>query len=271
MCRLFGYVTEQKRSVADLLGDEGLAAFTSLTAVHADGWGMAWHDDGRTVRTASSPRSAAEDATYDDLASTALADAGMVHLRWATGGLDVGPENTHPFFDKHYALAHNGHISPIADLEALLSPESRAALEGDTDSERYFRFIRQCIAECGDEIEGVSEALARLIKHFPRSSLNALLLAPTRMFAIHINSKAVSPLRALREMFDDEGAIPDRHTTEYFAMDYRVTDGSIEVVSSGLDQPGWSRVPADTAVAVELDTREVTRLDPVSTLADREG
>src|SRR5690606_34144376 len=153
------------------------------------------------------------------------------------------------FFDEHYALAPSGHISPISALDALLSADTRAALEGDTASERYVRVIRQCIEARGDEVDGASVALAPMIKHFPRASRDALLPAPTPMFAIHINSKAVSPLRALREMFDDEGEIPDRHTTEYFAMDYRVTDNGIEVVSSGLDQPGWSRVPADTAVA----------------------
>ncbi len=203
MCRLYGYVTRAERSAADLLGEDGLAAFTSLTAVHSDGWGTAWHTaDGRT-HTESSPRSAAMDPRYDQLMREPLSCAGLVHLRWATGGLDVGPQNTHPFFDRQYALAHNGHIAPISGLEELLTPPSRAALHGDTDSERYFRFVRQCIDESGDEVRGVTHALARLIKHFPHSSLNALLLAPTRMFAIHINSRATSPLRALRAMFRD--------------------------------------------------------------------
>lgn len=269
MCRLFGHVTRTERSVADLLGDEGLKAFTSLTTVHSDGWGMAWHGADGHTRTASSPVTADMDPEYAELVRQPLSCAGLVHLRWATGGLDVGPQNTHPFFDDDYALAHNGHISPISKLEGMLTPQSREALRGDTDSERYFRFVRQCIDECGDEAEGVTRALASLIKHFPRSSLNALMLAPTRMFAIHINSKANSPLRALREMFDDEGEIPHRHTTEYFAMDYRVVEDSIEVVSSGLDQPGWTPVPADTAVMVDLETRDVTRLDPVAMLDEQ--
>src|SRR3546814_5953318 len=110
-------------------------------------------------------------------------------LRWATGGLDVRPENTHPFFDDDFAFAHNGHVSPISELEELLSPASRAALVGDTDSERYFRFVRQSIEEHGDEAEGVSQALATLIKKFPESSLNALMLTPESMFAIHLNSR----------------------------------------------------------------------------------
>ncbi|KQY51623.1 MULTISPECIES: class II glutamine amidotransferase [unclassified Nocardioides] len=266
MCRLFGYVTQSPCSVADLLGQEGLAAFTSLTSVHSDGWGMAWHAKDGTTRTSSSPRSADIDETYGILVREPLSGAGLVHLRWATGGLEVRPENTHPFFAHDAAFAHNGHIHPIAELEALLTPRTRSMLRGDTDSERYFRFVHQSVEEHDDEAVGVTTALSTLIKKFPRCSLNALMLTPTHMFAIHINSRADSPLRALRELFDDEGEIPPRHTTEYFAMDYREHDGRLEIVSSGLGQAGWTPVPADTAVMVDLATREVTRLDPIAIL-----
>lgn len=265
MCRLFGYVTESPCAVADLLGEEGLEAFTSLTAVHSDGWGMAWQTPEGT-RTTSSPHSADVDDDYRKLVAEPLSNAGFVHLRWATGGLEVRPENTHPFLTDDAAFAHNGHIHPIGELEELLTPESKARLRGDTDSERYFHFVHQCVEEYGDEAEGVTHALATLVKKFPRCSLNALMLTSTHMFAIHINSRADSPLRALREMFDDEGDIPPRHMTEYFAMDYRETEHGLEIVSSGLGQPGWTPVPADTAVMVDLETREITRLDPVAQL-----
>lgn len=265
MCRLFGYVTQSPTSVADLLGEDGLAAFTSLTKVHSDGWGMAWQAPEGT-RTTSSPRSADIDETYRMLVREPLASSGLVHLRWATGGLDVRPENTHPFFTDDAAFAHNGHIFPIDELEALLTPATRARLRGDTDSERYFRFVHQCVEEYGDEAVGVTRALATLIKKFPRCSLNALMLTTTHMFAIHINSRADSPLRALRELFDDEDEIPPRHATEYFAMDYRESEEGLQIVSSGLDEPGWTPVPADTAVMVELASREITRLDPIIVL-----
>ncbi len=110
MCRLFGYVTQSPRSVADLLGEDGLAAFTSLTSVHSDGWGMAWHAQDGTTRTSSSPRSADIDETYGLLVRESLSSAGLVHLRWASGGLDVRPENTHPFFAHDAAFAHNAHL-----------------------------------------------------------------------------------------------------------------------------------------------------------------
>ena len=271
MCRLLGYVAERPTAVVDLIGEEALAEFTALTVVHADGWGMAWRDpDSGRIACASSPDSAARDTTYAELVDRPLGGAGLVHLRWATGGLAVKPENTHPFVeDGRYAFAHNGHVSPIQDLEDLLTPESRSRLRGDTDSERYFRFLLQCIEEAGgDEPAGVTRGLATLVREFPTSSLNALMLTPDRMFAVHINSHAKPPAEALREMFEGEEEIPRRHVTDYFTMDYRVKHNSVQVVSSGLDEDGWASVPRDLAVMVDLTTHERVPLD-LTMAADR--
>jgi predicted glutamine amidotransferase len=264
VCRLLGYVCDRPTSVVELIGRDPLAEFTALTVVHRDGWGMAWRDpESGRITSASSPESAARDATYADLVARPLGSAGLVHLRWATGGLPVSPENTHPFVeDGKYAFAHNGHVSPMDELEALLTAESRAHLQGETDSERYFRFVLQCIHEAGgDEPAGVTRALVTLMERFPTSSLNALLLTPTRMFGVHINSHAESPARALKEMFAAEEEIPSRHVTDYFTMDYRVTHNSVQVVSSGLKDDGWASVPRDMAVMVDLRTHQRVPLD----------
>jgi len=268
---LLGYVTTSPISVAELLGEEALAKFTALTAVHGDGWGMAWHEDGDGTRCASSPDTAALDPTYDELTRCALGAAGLVHLRWATGGLPVTLENTHPFRNGDYAFAHNGHVSPISRLEMLLSDESRAQLKGDTDSERYFRYVLQTIAATGSEPEGIAVALGTLMDEFPESSLNALMLTPSYLFAVHINTNAPAPTKALRDLFEAESEIPARHQTEYFAMDYRVTPDAVHVISSGLDEEGWTPVPEDTAAMVDLETRQITRLDPVRRSRHRSG
>lgn len=265
MCRLLGYVQDREVSVEELLGSEGLEGFTALTAVHGDGWGMAWREDGGT-RAVSAPDSAAEDATYGDLVRRPLSRAGLVHLRWATGGLPVAPQNTHPFVDGDYAFAHNGHVSPIDRLEGLLTAETRSRLRGDTDSERYFRFVLQCIEEEGDLEAGVQRALGVLMRDFPDCSLNALMLTPTHLVGIHVNSRATSPRQGLRDLFDNEDDVPPRHLSEYFAMDYRVDDHGITVISSGLDEEGWTPVPDDMAVMIDLATREVVRLDTVAAL-----
>lgn len=259
MCRLLGYVSDRPVSVRDVLGEEGLEEFTALTAVHGDGWGMAWREDGG-VRTVTSPRSAVLDEQYDDLVSRPLASAGFLHLRWATGGLEITPENTHPFVHGDHAFAHNGHVAPISRLEELLGPDTCAQLRGTTDSERYFRFVERCIEDEGDETEGVTRALSVLRKEFPHASLNALLLTPESLFSVHVNSGATPPLAGLRELFESPEQIPTRHEDEYFAMDYRVVGEAVHVISSGIDPDGWTSVPDDTAVRVDVATREITRL-----------
>jgi predicted glutamine amidotransferase len=261
VCRLLGYVADRPTSVAEVLGAEGLDAFTALTKVHGYGWGAAWHEPGDGLRCVSSPATATLDPAYADVTHRALGRAGLLHLRWATGGLPVTPENTHPFREGDYAFAHNGHVSPIDRLESLLTAESCAGLRGDTDSERYFRFVLQCITESGDEEAGVATALGVLTEEFPESSLNALLLTPTRMFGVHVNSRATPPSKGLRALFKSEADIPARHQSEYFAMDYRIAPDAVHVISSGLDEEGWTPVPADTVAMVDLATRRITRLE----------
>ncbi|KRF36189.1 class II glutamine amidotransferase [Nocardioides sp. Soil805] len=262
MCRLLGYVARRPTSVVDVLGEDEFEAFTALTAVHGDGWGMAWQDpDDHTIRRRTSASSATQDPAYSRLAHQSLGRAGMLHLRWATPGLPVTPENTHPFVEDGYAFAHNGHISPVDRLEGLLTERSRAALRGTTDSERYFRFVLQHVADRGDDADGLRQALGVLVQHFPRASLNALLLTPTHMFGVHINSRAPAPVEGLQELFADDDEIPPRHTDDYFAMDFRVTPDAVHVISSGIDPEGWTPVPEDTATAVDLATLERTRLD----------
>ncbi len=261
MCRLLGYVARHPTSVVEVLGQADFDAFTALTAVHGDGWGMAWQDPiDSTLRIESSADSAVDDAAYEELSHRRLGRAGILHLRWATPGLKVTPENTHPFVDGGYAFAHNGYISPVDRLESLLGPQSRAALRGDTDSERYFRFVVQCIEETGDDAEGLSRALGVLVDEFPDASLNALMLTPTHMFGVHINSRAVAPVPGLQELFDSEEEFPHRHTDEYFAMDYRLTEDAVHVISSGIDPDGWTPVPEDSAAMVDLASLEVRSL-----------
>jgi predicted glutamine amidotransferase len=261
MCRLLGYIATHPLAAVDVLGEPAFDTFTSLAALHGDGWGMAWRDGDHHTHTEASPESAARDPRYAQLARQPLGSAGFVHLRWATGGLPVVRENTHPFTDGNYAFAHNGNIKPIPQIEALLTPESKAKLRGATDSERYFRFLIQCIEESESEESGVTRGLHVMMKEFPHASLNALLLTPTTMFAIHINSKAASPPRALSKLYASEADMPPRHATEYYAMDYRITPDAVHIISSGLQEPGWVSVPPDAAAMIDLATCELTELD----------
>lgn len=261
MCRLLGYVGDSPLSAEDALGPDQFAAFTGLSRVHRDGWGMAWRTPGG-IAVATSPRTAAEDPRFHELAATPLSDAGVVHLRWATDGLLVGPENTHPFTAQGLALAHNGSIQPVPALEALLSDRARAALQGTTDSERYFQFVLDRINASGDEAEGLHDAIRRLATAFPRASLNALVLSSTALYCVHVNSLAQPPLADLREVFGSDERMPAGHATAYFALSYRSDDRGVRVASTGLSEPGWTPLPQNAILTIDLATKaiEIMRL-----------
>ena len=146
MCRLLGYCARRGASAAGLLTGEGLGAFTALSAYHRDGWGMAWYDSGGP-QISKSPRRAAEEPDYHRLASRALGDLGLVHLRWATPGLGIGYDNSHPFRYGPYAFAHNGAIHPQDRLGEMLPAEWERRRAGTTElgRPRQTRFSPACL------------------------------------------------------------------------------------------------------------------------------
>ncbi len=268
MCRLLGYAARAPEPIAQSLGPEAFEEFTSLAQLHADGWGMAWQcSDG--IHSDRSPDSALGDTAYRRLSRSPLAATGLVHLRWATDGLAVDENNTHPFVDRDLALAHNGSIAPIPELEALLRPESAERLVGTTDSERYFRFVAQCIDDAGDVDTGIVEAVTRLHATFPNSSLNAIILAPGRLVAVHVNAAATGPIDDIRALYPQEVDTPDGHLDRYFTMSVSSTPEKVLVVSSGIRSPGWNPLPESTVLFVDTTTLEQRTVDIATRVAGR--
>lgn len=262
MCRLLGFASRHEHSIAESLGEAAFEEFTSLARMHGDGWGLAWHDDAGHLRAASSHLSAATDPQYRELTRARLGRNGIGHLRWATSGLAVTPENTHPFHRGGYALAHNGNVSPIPRLEAMLSPASLRELKGTTDSERYFAYVMQKISSVADERTAIVEAVSELHADFPGCSLNSLILAPSTLYAVHVNRDAVGPIADIAEMYAESGKIPLGHVDSpgYFAMSYRSTPDAVHVVSSGVSPASWTPVPTDSILAIDLSTLDVETL-----------
>jgi predicted glutamine amidotransferase len=218
MCRLLGWATRTPTSLLELLGDADLDAFTELSAKHTDGWGMARSAGGR-VEVRKRPDAARTSADFTALARTGRSDLGLAHLRWATLGLGVGQENTHPFGDGRLAFAHNGSISPPAALDRLLPRRMRRQRRGDTDSERYFLAVLARMREGASPAEALTTVVAEIAATARFTSLNCLLLTPDELFAVS-RYDADAPIR------DDEG--PD-----YFHLRYRIAAGSVVVASSG--------------------------------------
>ena len=107
MCRLLGWATRTPVTLQGLLGEEDLLDFTELSVKHGDGWGVARATE-TGVKVHKRPDTARDSRLFALWARTHATDLGMAHLRWATMGLGVGIENTHPFTDGRVAFAHKG-------------------------------------------------------------------------------------------------------------------------------------------------------------------
>jgi predicted glutamine amidotransferase len=251
MCRLLGYCSRDAASVGELLGTDSFRAFTTLSDLHGDGWGMAWYAGSKPAAWKSEARAASE-PVYDKLAWQPLGDLGLVHLRWATPGLGVNDANTHPFRYGDYTFAHNGAIYPQDKLPEMLPPEWEARLGGTTDSERYFLHLMWRLAERdGDMVAAIADTTADITKRYQASSLNAILLSPDALYAISFHDRSKVPYDLLRELgrADD----PDE-VAAYFDLAYRLTDEGILVASSGWPMPGWTPLPLGNVMVTDRRT-----------------
>jgi predicted glutamine amidotransferase len=251
MCRVLGYCAKKQISVAELVGDPGLAAFTALSQWHADGWGVAALDGGG-MHVAKSPRQAREDPEYQRLTGEQLGDTGLVHLRWATPGLAVEDRNSHPFTWGEYTMCHNGAIRPQDRLPELLPPEWERRVTGTTDSERYFLHVMAGLeANGGDVVAAVADTVQRIRADYTPNSLNAILLAPDALYAIAWHDPERIPLEAIRARNSPE------EPTCYFNLGYRQTDDAVVVASTGWPQDGWGVLPNGSVLAVDRATLDL--------------
>ena len=274
MCRLLGYCSRSPVSLARLMGDQELRDFTALSALHSDGWGMAWYDE-REPDIRKSLGRADREPEYDELAHQPLGDLGLVHLRWATPGLAVADRNTHPFRYGSHVLAHNGAIHPQERLGEMLPPGWERQLVGTTDSERYFLHLMWRLAERnGDMIAAIADTAADIEQRYAPNSLNAILLSPEKLYAISWYDPAKVPAEQLR--LRGYGDRPDE-ITAYFQLAYRATQETVTVASSGWPMPSWTPLPPGHVLVTDRATLRTSVLaippvaPPVAPLAVKRG
>jgi predicted glutamine amidotransferase len=243
MCRLLGWATTAPTTLAELLGTE-LADFTELSTKHGDGWGIA-RSTRRGVSVRKRPDSARTSTRFAREAGRRRSDLGLAHLRWATLGLGVGQDNTHPFTDGRVAFAHNGSIRPPAALDEFLSDRSQRRRQGTTDSERYFLAVAQLLRDGAapeEALRGCADGIAATAEF---TSLNCLLLTPEKLYALC--------------RYDPAGRWED-DDPDYYRLRYRVSPAAVVVASSGWGHD-WRELGNGDLLVVgrhTLDTTVVT-------------
>ncbi|WP_197379276.1 class II glutamine amidotransferase [Mycolicibacterium mengxianglii] len=264
MCRLLGVVSVNPISIADAVGDSVLRDFAALTKIHGDGWGVAGVDHlGDTPHIQVSAGCALGDPEFDAATHDRRFSAALVHLRWATNGLAVEPQNSHPFLADGVAMAHNGSIKPMAPLDDLLEPAVAAALRGTTDSERYFAVIRQHRRTAPNLAEAVRRAVVQLRQIYPDASLNALILGEGTLIVVDAHAHS----RLLDEDIEEINGtdLPAEHLEDYFALRIaRPADGVVVVASTGFGDLGWEPLAAESVTAISMRDLTVEQLPLVA-------
>jgi predicted glutamine amidotransferase len=237
MCRLLGWATRKATTLADLLGEQDLLDFTELSCKHADGWGVARAtDDG--VKVHKRPDAARTSRSFGLWSRTFASDLGMAHLRWATMGLSIGIENTHPFTDGRLAFAHNGSVLSPESLDRLVAPEPARLRRGTTDSERYFLALLSRLRVGASPSEALRDTVDEIAATSHFTSLNCLLMTPDELIALC--------------RFDPDGPLEDKDP-EYYRLRYRVTDDAVVVSSSGWGR-GWQELANGDLLVVRRGT-----------------
>lgn len=243
MCRLMGYVSSQPETFADAAG-KNLPEFIELSSIHCDGWGISTLDSGSNAPELSrAPEKALDSKTFLDVLSNSKTDGALLHLRWATSGIPVGENNTHPFVHGGYTFIHNGAIYPKNSLDEFIAEDLKSKIQGDTDSERYFYYLLTEIRKHG-LVEGIRSAV-RKMRELDFSSVNAMLLSENEFITICEH---------------DPNRKPDWAVDGYYELFYKKSASDVVVASSGWDQDGWIEIPNHHILQVDRASLDINVL-----------
>jgi predicted glutamine amidotransferase len=241
MCRLMGYVSPAKTSFPALVGDE-FVEFVALSSVHCDGWGLSTIDkSGAHTVLERKVEAAATSASFDTSMQTNVADGALLHLRWATKGISISENNTHPFMYEDYSFIHNGSIFPPDAIAPYIDSKFSKLIVGDGDSEQYFYLVLTEIEKHG-LIGGLKSALSIIKTHADTTSLNCMIMN-REFFA------TVSEHNSQKK--------PDWAPDDYYEIKYLPTPEGVLFASSGWNQPGWSTLDNHHAAIVNRSTFEI--------------
>lgn len=252
MCRLLAFASIDDTTIQSLLTPYEFENYRQLSTLHGDGWGAAWWSANAGVHQQNSVQRAVDDHDFLGLTGAEAMSSGIVHLRWATSGLSVCLENTHPFASSQWRFAHNGAITEPERLLTFLSPARRAALVGTTDSEIYFQLVLQKAEETGDIRSGVREAIRLIRETCGLGSLNCLLLGEGRMLAVQAVGDTPAPVDSLVKSVGSAQNLPEGHDENYYRLRYAVRDGRVIVASTGVGVDGWQMLGDDAIVDVDV-------------------
>ena len=243
MCRLLGFSANSSSTLPGLLGDD-LDNFISLSAIHCDGWGYSHvgHNSAEVEKFREPIPAVNSKHLVEQL--SAPSDGGLLHFRWASKGLDIKEDNTHPFTHDGVTFIHNGSFAPFDVLKPFISEEFLALVKGETDSELYFYFLLTEIKKHGF-MPGIMSAMRFIKDNISHSSANMIIMNQDLFItACRYNQDRIP------ELFKKD--------IDYYELRYKMIDGSVVVASSGWEQTGWTLLENDSLLVVDRSDQSIS-------------
>lgn len=176
MCRFLGYIGPRIALDRFLYGPPHSLLVQSYAPrrqrhgrVNADGWGVAWYDQGvrpepARYRTAN-PMWA--DARFPEMAPLLASDLVVAAVRDATPGTPIEESGAPPFLAGRFVFAHNGVVDGFreglgTELRRSLSTERDRQILGTADSEVLFALVLDRIDRGRNAADAVVEVIHEL-------------------------------------------------------------------------------------------------------------
>lgn len=232
---------------------------------NGDGFGVGWYvpEIGPEPALYRSPVPAWNDPNLLHISRVSKSPCILAHVRAASPGTAVSVSNCHPFAYGPFAFMHNGAISGFSRirrrLEAGLSEEAFAAIQGTTDSELAFALFLDAYArvKAEDATERMVGALTEVVAKIEWTADDAGVNEASYLnFAVTDGRRAVvmryaTPPRVPASLWGSHG----RHFTCEGGV-CRMTDPGKEgaatlVCSEPLSADGdWQKIPSQNMVVI---------------------
>lgn len=218
-------------------------------SVNADGWGVAWYDDGEARRLAE-PRPLWQEEELEGVLGGIRAELGLAALRNATPGIPVDRSGLLPMALDGWTFVLNGfvpdfHAAHMRSLRSALPDDLYARLRGSSDSETLF-LLAVAEARTGTEPLTALRRVARRIRSRvgdAEAQLTMVLGDGDQVVVLRTSTVAAT-------------------NSLYLARAHPLAPGGAILASERLDRdPCWEELPVHAGIRMRAEAVEVEALE----------